>query len=87
MKWPEFSDADFKHSSDIDMSDVLKNIKSLYEYNVFLREKLLSTQSEVRALSAKSAPWTERQTKRREHVHLVSKQFTSDTAVPRFSAK
>ncbi|KAG7020961.1 hypothetical protein SDJN02_17649 [Cucurbita argyrosperma subsp. argyrosperma] len=47
---------DFKHSSDIDMSDVLKNIKSLYEYNVFLREKLLSTQSEVRALSAKSAP-------------------------------
>ena len=56
MEWPEFSDADFKHSSDIDMSDVLKNIKSLYEYNVFLREKLLSTQSEVRALSAKSAP-------------------------------
>ncbi|KGN61244.1 uncharacterized protein LOC101211303 [Cucumis sativus] len=46
---------DFNDSSDIDMSNILKNMKSLYEYNVFLREKLLSTQSEVRALATKSA--------------------------------
>lgn len=51
-----FSNADLNDSSDIDMSDILKNMKSLYEYNVFLREKLLSTQSEVRALATKSAP-------------------------------
>lgn len=50
-----FSNADFNDSSDIDMSNILKNMKSLYEYNVFLREKLLSTQSEVRALATKSA--------------------------------
>lgn len=50
----EFSHADFKDSSDVDMSDILKNMKSLYEYNVFLREKLLSTQSEIRALANKT---------------------------------
>ncbi|XP_022929662.1 uncharacterized protein LOC111436176 isoform X1 [Cucurbita moschata] len=47
---------DFKDSSDIGMSDILRSMKSLYEYNVFLREKLLSTQSEVRALATKSTP-------------------------------
>lgn len=51
-----FSNADFKDSSDIGMSDILRSMKSLYEYNVFLREKLLSTQSEVRALATKSTP-------------------------------
>lgn len=50
-----FSNADFNDCSDVDMSNILKNMKSLYEYNVFLREKLLSTQSEVRALATKSA--------------------------------
>ncbi|KAA0047702.1 uncharacterized protein E5676_scaffold648G001670 [Cucumis melo var. makuwa] len=38
---------DFNDCSDVDMSNILKNMKSLYEYNVFLREKLLSTQSEI----------------------------------------
>lgn len=48
-------DAEFKDGSDIDMSDILKNIKSLYKYNLILREKLLTTESEVRALATKSS--------------------------------
>ncbi|XP_022144498.1 uncharacterized protein LOC111014173 isoform X2 [Momordica charantia] len=46
---------EFKDGSDIDMSDILKNIKSLYKYNLILREKLLTTESEVRALATKSS--------------------------------
>lgn len=58
----KFSDAEFSDSSDIDMFDILKNMKSLYEYNVILREKLLSTQSEVRAIATNSTPKTEHKT-------------------------
>ncbi|XP_022149823.1 uncharacterized protein LOC111018164 [Momordica charantia] len=53
---------EFSDSSDIDMFDILKNMKSLYEYNVILREKLLSTQSEVRAIATNSTPKTEHKT-------------------------
>lgn len=33
---------DFKPGTDIDMSDIQKNLQNLYEYNVMLREKLLA---------------------------------------------
>ncbi|XP_022973907.1 uncharacterized protein LOC111472540 isoform X1 [Cucurbita maxima] len=46
---------EFKDSSDIDMFDVLEKIKSLYEYNVILRDKLLATESEIRSLAIKSS--------------------------------
>lgn len=37
--------ADFKPGSEIDMSDIQKNLQNLYEYNVMLREKLLAVYS------------------------------------------
>ncbi|XP_062084211.1 uncharacterized protein LOC133790556 isoform X2 [Humulus lupulus] len=47
---------DLKDSSEMDMSDVQKNLKCLYEYNVMLREKFLSVQSTLHELATKSLP-------------------------------
>lgn len=37
--------AELKDPSEMDMSDVQRNLRSLYEYNVMLREKLVEAQS------------------------------------------
>jgi len=37
--------AEFKDGSEMDLTDIQKNLKNLYEYNVMLRDKLLATQS------------------------------------------
>ncbi|KAL6278959.1 hypothetical protein ACE6H2_022560 [Prunus campanulata] len=42
---PPPASLDLKDASEMDMSDVQKNLRSLYEYNVMLREKLIATQS------------------------------------------
>lgn len=39
----------------MDMADVQKNLKSLYEYNVMLREKFVGIQSVLNELAAKSS--------------------------------
>jgi hypothetical protein len=58
-----FSIAEFKAGSEMDMSDIQKNLTSLYEYNVMLREKLLATQSSLHSLATKSSfPVTESKT-------------------------
>lgn len=55
--------AELKPSSEMDMSDVHENLKSLYEYNVMLREKLMATQSLLHVLTTKSSsPVTENKT-------------------------
>lgn len=38
----------------MDMSDVKKNLKSLHEYNVMLREKLIAAQSLLHSSSRQS---------------------------------
>ncbi|CAN6575309.1 unnamed protein product [Malus baccata var. baccata] len=50
---------ELKDASEMDMSDVQRNLRSLHEYNVLLREKLVATQSLFRSLATKS---TESQT-------------------------
>lgn len=47
--------AELKDASEMDMSDVQKNLRSLYEYNVMLREKLVATQSMFHSLATKSS--------------------------------
>ena len=39
----------------MDMYDVQKNLKSLYEYNVMLREKVVGLQSMLHELATKSS--------------------------------
>lgn len=34
--------AEFKNDSEVDMSDVKRNLERLYEYNLMLREKLVA---------------------------------------------
>ena len=46
--------AESNGSSTIDMSDIQKSLRNLYEYNVMLRDKLVDTQSTLRALTAKN---------------------------------
>ncbi|XP_041020599.1 uncharacterized protein LOC121262267 isoform X1 [Juglans microcarpa x Juglans regia] len=54
---------ELKPSSEMDMSDVHENLRSLYEYNVMLREKLVATQSLLNVLAMKSSsPVTENKT-------------------------
>lgn len=49
--------------SEIEISDIQKNLKSLYEYNVMLREKLVAAQLLLHTLAKKSAsPITESKT-------------------------
>lgn len=36
----------------MDLSDIQKNLKNLYEYNVMLRDKLLATQSLLNSSSS-----------------------------------
>ena len=52
--------AELKDPAEMDMSDVQKNLRSLYEYNVLLREKLVEAQSLFHSLATKSS--TEGQT-------------------------
>ena len=47
--------AEFKAGSEISMSDIKKNFQSLYEYNVMLREKLVSTESMLQSLTTKAS--------------------------------
>uniref|UniRef100_A0A803L4B0 Uncharacterized protein n=1 Tax=Chenopodium quinoa TaxID=63459 RepID=A0A803L4B0_CHEQI len=44
---------EFNGSSNVDVSDIHKNLKDLYEYNTMLREKLVDTQSMLRVLTNK----------------------------------
>lgn len=46
--------AESNGSSTIDMSDIQKSIRNLYDYNVMLRDKLVDTQSTLRALTTKN---------------------------------
>ena len=47
----------------MEISDIQKNLRSLYEYNVMLREKLVAAQLLLHALAKKSAsPITESKT-------------------------
>ncbi|GFS30159.1 hypothetical protein Acr_00g0010500 [Actinidia rufa] len=46
---------EFKAGSEISMSDIKKNFQSLYEYNVMLREKLVSTESMLQSLTTKAS--------------------------------
>lgn len=49
--------------SEMEISDIQKNLSSLYEYNVMLREKLVAAQLLLHALEKKSAsPITESKT-------------------------
>ncbi|KAK6915284.1 hypothetical protein RJ641_020401 [Dillenia turbinata] len=45
---------DFEANSEIELTDLQKDIQNLYDYNVMLREKLLSAQSMLDALAQKS---------------------------------
>lgn len=45
-------DAECKGGSEMDMSDVKKNLENLYEYNAMLREKLLAAQSLLHSSSS-----------------------------------
>ncbi|KAF4354569.1 hypothetical protein G4B88_029181 [Cannabis sativa] len=47
---------ELKDCSEMNMSDVQKNLKCLYDYNVMLREKFLSVQSMLHELAMKSSP-------------------------------
>ncbi|PON37890.1 Transmembrane protein [Trema orientale] len=47
---------ELKDFSEMDMSDVQKNLKSLYDYNVMLREKFLAVQYMLHELATKSLP-------------------------------
>ncbi|CAJ1822226.1 unnamed protein product [Sphenostylis stenocarpa] len=42
-----------KDGSEMDLSDIQKNLKNLYEYNVMLRDKLIATQSLLNSSSSK----------------------------------
>ncbi|PRQ41567.1 hypothetical protein RchiOBHm_Chr3g0448231 [Rosa chinensis] len=46
---------ELKDPAEMDMSDVQKNLKSLYEYNVMLREKLVEAQSFFHSLATNSS--------------------------------
>ncbi|KAI3987454.1 hypothetical protein MKX01_042458 [Papaver californicum] len=56
-------DLEFKADSGTDISDIRKNLQNLYEYNIMLRENLISAQSMIEALTKKdSVPNTASQT-------------------------
>ena len=44
--------AELKDGSEMDMCDVQKNLKSLYEYNVMLREKFIASQALLHDLAS-----------------------------------
>ncbi|XP_010247700.1 PREDICTED: uncharacterized protein LOC104590676 isoform X2 [Nelumbo nucifera] len=46
---------DFRTGSGIDMSDILRYLQNLYEYNVLLREKFVVAQSMLEALTTKAS--------------------------------
>ncbi|XP_015875694.3 uncharacterized protein LOC107412429 [Ziziphus jujuba] len=46
---------ELKDDSEMDMYDIQKNLKSLYEYNVMLREKFIAAQSLLNDLASKSS--------------------------------
>ncbi|KAA8533439.1 hypothetical protein F0562_031127 [Nyssa sinensis] len=48
---PPLPSFEFKAGSEINMSDIQKNLQDLYEYNAMLRNKLVSAQSLLHALS------------------------------------
>ncbi|KAL9234886.1 hypothetical protein vseg_009702 [Gypsophila vaccaria] len=47
--------SEYNENSQVDMSDIQKNLQSLYEYNAMLREKLVNTQSMLRNLATKNS--------------------------------
>lgn len=56
MQFYRFFTSELKDVSEMDMSDVQKNLKSLYDYNVMLREKFIAVQSMLHELATKSLP-------------------------------
>ena len=54
---------EFEAGSEMEISDIQKNLRNLCEYNVMLREKLVAAQLLLHALAKKSAsPITESKT-------------------------
>ena len=53
-----FLAAEFNAGSEVEMSDILKNLHRLHDYNVMLREKFLANQSLLHALASKSTSLT-----------------------------
>lgn len=53
---------EIKGGSGMDMSDIQKNLKNLYEYNVMLREKLLAAQALLHASSSKNSSVSNKET-------------------------
>ncbi|KAJ6975296.1 hypothetical protein NC653_031222 [Populus alba x Populus x berolinensis] len=49
---------EFNAGSEVEMSDILKNLHRLHDYNVMLREKFLANQSLLHALASKSTSLT-----------------------------
>ncbi|KAK9735798.1 hypothetical protein RND81_04G228700 [Saponaria officinalis] len=47
---------EFNGNSSVNLSDIQKSLQNLYEYNALLREKLVNTQTTLRALTMKKQP-------------------------------
>uniref|UniRef100_A0A7N2QY07 Uncharacterized protein n=1 Tax=Quercus lobata TaxID=97700 RepID=A0A7N2QY07_QUELO len=68
----EFVIPELEAGSEMEISDIQKNLRSLYEYNVMLREKLVAAQLLLHALAKKSAsPITESNTNHPLDDHLL----------------
>ncbi|KDP23302.1 hypothetical protein JCGZ_23135 [Jatropha curcas] len=52
---PSLANIEFKGGSEVDISDIQKNLQNLYNYNVVLREKLLATQTLLHNMASKSS--------------------------------
>ncbi|KAL7215564.1 hypothetical protein ACSBR1_027674 [Camellia fascicularis] len=55
---------EFKSGSEISMSDIKKNFQSLYEYNVMLRERLVTAQSMIQSLTTKASSSREQESRK-----------------------
>lgn len=53
-----FIAAEFSAGSEVEMTDILKNLHRLHDYNVMLREKIIANQSLLHALASKSTSLT-----------------------------
>ncbi|KAK1414886.1 hypothetical protein QVD17_30647 [Tagetes erecta] len=47
--------AEIRADSEVSIPEIQKNLKKLYEYNMLLRERLVSTRSTIHALTSKSS--------------------------------
>lgn len=54
--------AEMRPGSEISIAEIQENLKNLYEYNMMLHEKLVSTQSTIHALTSKDSASSSDQT-------------------------